>query len=279
MATTYLDWAPALARPLVKAAIAAARADPRIVGLAAAGSAAAGVMDEFSDLDFVVVFRDEYHADLLREAPAFAASLGPLLSSFTGEHVREPRLLLCLYGPPLLHVDLNFIADRYLDHRVEDGRILWQRDGALDTAYRRNPSAWPSVDPQWMEDRFWTWIHAGATKLGRGELFHCLEVLAFLRRTVFGPLIAQRRGERANGVRRIEQIAPDLVPAMAATIGEHTAGSCLNALHAAVDLYQQLRGESPTIVRRTGAESAVLTYLAEIEARLVSGGRLERHTS
>jgi hypothetical protein len=275
--TTHLDWAPVPVRPLVAAAIAAAQADLRVVGLAVGGSAAAGAMDEFSDLDFVVVCRDDQHPDLLRDAPAFAAGLGPLLAAFTGEHVREPRLLLCLYGPPPLRVDLLFVADRDLDRRVEDGMILWQRDGALDAALRRAPAVWPTTAPQWMEDRFWTWIQNGATKVGRGELFACLEELAFLRRAVFAPLIAQRRGHRTNGVRRIEQIAPDLVPALEATIGDHTASGCVRALRAAAALYQRLRDEHPDLVQHTGAESATLAYLAEIEARLARDGLVERH--
>ena len=86
-----------------------------------------------------------------------------------------------------------------------------------------------------------------------------------------GPLIARSRRERPNGVRRIEQIAPDLVPALAMTIGDHTALGCVNALRAAVDLYQQLRDTSPDLVRRTGADAAALAYLAEIEDRLRGG--------
>jgi predicted nucleotidyltransferase len=214
MKSTHLDWAPVPVRPLVEAAIAIAQADPRVVGLIVGGSAAVGGMDEFSDLDFVVVCRDDDHLSLLRDAPMFAAGIGPLLSSFTGEHVREPRLLLCLYGPPVLRVDLKFVADMDLDHRIEDGRILWQRDGALDAALGRAPAVWPSASPQWMEDRFWTWLDNGATKAGRGELFACLDEIAFLRRTILGPLIARNRGHGANGVRRIELIAPDLVPAI-----------------------------------------------------------------
>jgi len=126
-----------------------------------------------------------------------------------------------------------------------------------------------------MEDRFWTWIHSGAAKVGRGELFHCLEELAFLRRTVIGPLIARSCGQRSKGVRRIEQIAPDLVLAIA-TIGDHTALRCINALRPAVDLYQRLRGASPDLVRRTGAETAALAFLAEIEGRLVRDELVER---
>jgi hypothetical protein len=269
-----LDWVPLPMRPFVEAAIAAARADPRVVGLTAVGSAATGVMDEFSDLDLVVVCRDEDHPGLLGDAPAFAAGLGPLLSAFTGEHVREPRLLLCLYGPPPLRVDLKFVAGSDLDQR-EQGRVLWQRDGALDAAPRRGPAVWANASPQWMEDRFWTWVFNGTTKVGRGEYLACLEEIAFLRRTVFGPLIAQRRGYLPNGVRRLEQIAPDLVPALAATIGDHSATGCLRALRAAVDLYQQLRGEPPEVVRRTAAEAATLAYLSEIEARLAGDGLTE----
>jgi hypothetical protein len=266
-------WAPPAARPMVEAAIAAARADPRIVGLMVGGSAATGTMDEFSDLDFVVVCGDEHQPELLREAPAFAARLGPLLACFTGEHVGEPRLLIALYGPPPLHVDLKFVADRDLDDRAEDGLVLWQRDGALEAALHRAEAVWPRPDPQWLEDRFWVWVHYGVAKVGRGELFECLDVLAALRAMVFGPLIAQGRGQRAAGVRRLERLAPDLVPALAATVGDHRAPGCLAALRAAVDLYRRLRGDAAGLVRRASAEAASLDYLAEIEARVAARDR------
>jgi hypothetical protein len=261
------DWAPPHARPVAAAVIAATQADPRIIGLIVAGSAATRTMDEFSDLDFVVVCRDEHQPELLRDAPRFAAGLGPLLACFTGEHVGEPRLLITLYGPPPVHVDLKFVAGRDLDQRVEDGLILWQRDGALDAALRRAAAAWPQPDPQWIEDRFWVWIHYGTAKLGRGELFECLDMLAAMRAMVFGPLIAQARGHRAAGVRRLEQMAPDLVPALEATVGDHTPHGCATALRATVGLYLRLRGEGPALVQRTSAEEASLDYLAEIEAR------------
>jgi len=80
----------------------------RIVGVTIGGSAVIGAMDEFSDLDFVVVCRDDAQSDVVSEAHDFARRLGPLLAAFAGEHVGEPRLLIALYGPPLLHVDLKF---------------------------------------------------------------------------------------------------------------------------------------------------------------------------
>ena len=118
---TAADWAPPHVRPYVEAVIAAIKDDPRVVGLTAGGSAVTGTMDEFSDLDLVVICCDEHQPELLAGAPAFAAGLGPLLACFTGEHVGEPRLLVALYGPPPVHVDLKFVADSQLDQRVENG--------------------------------------------------------------------------------------------------------------------------------------------------------------
>jgi hypothetical protein len=101
-------------------------------------------------------------------------------------------------------------------------------------------------------------------------LFECIDMLAALRAMVFGPLIAQSRGRRAAGVRRMEQMAPDLVPALAGTVGDHTPQGCAAALRASVGLYGQLRGDAPGLVRRTRVETAVLDYLAQIEAHLPS---------
>ena len=143
----------------------------------------------------------------------------------------------------------------------------------MEAAWRRAAPAWPHPDRQWIEDRFWVWVHYGAAKLGRGELFECIDMLAAVRAMVFGPLIAQSRGRRAAGVRRIEQMAPDLVPALAGTVGDHTPQGCAAALRASVGLYRQLRADAPGLVRRTHAETAVMDYLAQIEARLPSSSR------
>src|SRR4051794_5519980 len=83
--------------------------DPRIAGVAAGGSWLTA-MDEHSDLDLVVAVFREHEASVTAERMALAERCGPLLAAFTGEHVGEPRLLICLYGPPLLHVDLKFVA-------------------------------------------------------------------------------------------------------------------------------------------------------------------------
>jgi hypothetical protein len=256
-----------LAGPLTDRLLGLAKADERLLGVTLGGSAAHGTTDRYSDLDFVIACRDEDHAALLAELPRVAARLGPLLVAFTGEHVGEPRLLIALYGPPLLHVDLKLVAGRDLTQRIEDGVVLWERDGAVTDALAQGPAIWPAPDRQWIEDRFWVWIHYAAAKIGRGELFECLDLLAMLRSSVFGPLIALRAGVRAQGVRRLEQLDPPMVTALTATIGNHSEAGCLAALRAATRLYRQLRDEGDgRVVPREAAEREALAYLERVAA-------------
>lgn len=81
--------------------------DNRLTGLLAGGSMIHGAMDEYSDLDLVIVYDNAYRNEIMEQRIQLAEELGQLLSAFTGEHVGEPRLVICLYGPPLLHVDLK----------------------------------------------------------------------------------------------------------------------------------------------------------------------------
>jgi hypothetical protein len=93
-------------------------------------------------------------------------------------------------------------------------------------------------------------------------------MLAFVRANVLGPLIAVARGHRAAGVRRLERIAPDLLPDLEATLGDHTPHGCLAALRATVALYHRLRDDGPPVERRGEAERHAVAYLADLEARL-----------
>ncbi len=124
-------------------------------------------------------------------------------------------------------------------------------------------AVWPSPDGQWIEDRFWVWVHYGATKIGRGELFECLELLTLLRSAALGPLIARDHAQRPQGVRRLERYAPELVDPLAATVGDHSRPGCTAALRAAVDLDRALRASTGAhgLEARAQAEREALAYL------------------
>ena len=199
-------------REIADAVVAAAAGDSRMSAVIAGGSIATGTSDEYSDLDLVLVCAPDKQQECLAEARVFAGGLGPLLASFTGEHVGEPRLLIALFGPPLVHVDLKFVTPDDLRDRVEDGVVLWQRDDSVDRAYSTSQPSWPQVDPQWIEDRFWVWVHYTAVKIARGELFEAVEALAAIRSAAIAPLATLGRTSKPTRVRRLETLAPELVP-------------------------------------------------------------------
>lgn len=236
--------------------------DARVVGVLAGGSYVTNTMDPYSDLDLIVVVEGRAYAAVTSEREALAASLGRLLASFTGEHVGEPRLLICLYEEPLLHVDLKFVTLADLGERVEEPSVLWQRDQRVEQALAPGTAEYPAPDAGWLERRFWVWVHYTATKIGRGELFEALHLLDYLRSTVLGPLGLQKAGARPSGVRRVETAAPELARRLEATVSSYEAADCLRALQACVDVYRWLCAETATAA--SAVELAVLAYLREV---------------
>jgi hypothetical protein len=254
-------------RAFLERSMTTLRADARIVGVAAGGSYVGGSMDEFSDLDLVLGVEPEAYASVLADREHIAASLGDLVQAFPGEHVGEPRLLICLYDQPLLHVDLKFVDLDAVSVRVEDPVVLWERNGRLTAALAQGHAAYPQPNPAWIEARFWVWIHYAATKIGRGELFEALDGLGFLRGQVLGPLALRRAGGRPTGVRKIEQVDPDFADALRGTVAQHDAADCIRALRACATLYRTLCPQDTTAVDGGRAEQVAMGYLTEIEQR------------
>src|SRR5262249_60521776 len=100
---------------------------------------------------------------------------------------------------------------------------------------------YPAPDWQWIEDRFWIWVHYGAAKIGRGELFEALDMIASLRSRVLGPLALAEAKSQPNGVRKIERRARERSVGMRETVTRYEAGDIARALRAAADLYRDLR--------------------------------------
>lgn len=265
MLEQYPTSLPALHKAWIDHAMVRLSADERVVGVAAAGSYVDDALDAFSDLDLVVAIEPSAQREVLEQRPGIAARLGPLLACFTGEHVGEPRLLICLYGPPLLHVDLKFVALDDAAARVDEPVVLWERSGRLTAALAKNASHYPMHSSQWIEDRFWIWVHYAATKIGRGELFEALDFLSFLRGTVLGPLGLRELGLRPTGVRKLEMQAPALAQELKSTVAQHEPASLVRAVYASVAIYWRLRGaQGGDTAWCSRAEAAAMNYLGEI---------------
>lgn len=152
--------------------------DENVIGLAVAGSWLTNEMDEFSDLDLILVTQERISSDKNRMLD-YANRLGQLLSGFTGEHVGEPRVLICLYDNPLLHVDIKFVTLQEFHTRIETPTLLLDKDGQLQHALNNSTPKFPYPDFQWIEDRFWTWVHYTLLKIGRGEYLEAYDFLVF----------------------------------------------------------------------------------------------------
>ncbi len=245
------------------------KSDPTIVGLAIGGSWIDNQIDEFSDLDFILI-TDQLVSDDFNKMYNYAKQFGSLLNAFTGEHIGEKRLLICMYDNPLIHVDIKFILIEDLKHRVEDPIILWDRDGSVKRIIETTTSEWPAVNFQWIENRFWTWIHYTASKLGRGEYFEALDCLSFLRMNVLSPLLQIKNRQKPRGLRKIERTCrkEDLLK-LQETVSTYSAESIALSLEKAIKLYRELRKElfKDNIILRKDTEKICIDYFDKIKKR------------
>lgn len=240
--------------------------DPSILGLAVAGSWLTQELDEFSDLDLVLITTEKVGGDK-EKMMGYANKFGNLLNAFTGEHVGEPRLLICLYDAPLLHVDIKFITPDELKTRVENPVLLFDRDGSLQQIIDSTHYHFPHPDHQWIEDRFWTWVHYALLKIGRGEYMEAHDFLAFLRMVVFGPLLHIKNNNSPRGVRKVETtIAEEDFQHLQQTLATNNKASLMAALEQSVQLYRSLRNELFTAdtVLQQQTEEAVMKYFEEM---------------
>lgn len=243
--------------------------DDNVIGLAVAGSWLTNELDEFSDLDLILVTRQKISGDknLMLE---YAKRLGNFLSGFTGEHVGEPRVLICLYDNPLLHVDIKFITLDEFHFRIETPTLLLDKNGQLEKAINNSQAKFPYPDYQWIEDRFWTWTHYALLKIGRGEYFEAFDFLGFLRMVVFGPLLHIKNDNLPRGVRKVEkELSSDDLAKLKLTIPTYNRQSLLNSLRNSVLLYRQLRTElyNSNVQLQNDTDQKVMNYFDEIENR------------
>ncbi|HAS42681.1 MAG TPA: hypothetical protein DCS93_19530 [Microscillaceae bacterium] len=240
--------------------------DPSVIGLAVGGSWLSNEIDEYSDLDLILVTKQKVSSSP-QEMIAYAQRLGNFLNGFTGEHVGEPRVLICLYDDPLLHVDIKFLTLDEFHQRVENPHLLLDREGQLQQILDSTQAHFPLPDYQWIEDRFWTWVHYALLKIGRGEYTEAFDFFGYLRMVVFGPLLHLKNKLLPRGVRKVETLlAPQDFQQIKSTIPTYARTSLLESLQNGVELYRDLRKALyPTdIVVRTNTETQVMKYFEKI---------------
>ncbi|WP_299083705.1 nucleotidyltransferase domain-containing protein [uncultured Paraglaciecola sp.] len=238
--------------------------DHRILGIGASGSYASDTMDKFSDLDLVIAIDPIFFAEVMRERFQLIDKVDGKIAAFTGEHVGEPRLVIALYEPDLVHVDFKFVSLPDTTTRVDDTKVLWERDGQLSTIYNNSNYQYPQPDIQWIENRFWIWIHYGATKIARGEYFEAIEFLSFLRTTALSPLALKQQGLTPSGVRTIEKRLPAFTSRLKETVATPDREALIPAFQMCISLYIELRDKEQVTVNAQAQKLALEYFNQEI---------------
>lgn len=254
-------------KQFVEKAIEVVKNDENVWGLAVAGSWIAAEIDEYSDVD-LILFTKEKLSDSKDKMMAYANRFGKLIAGFTGEHVGEPRVLICLYDDPLLHVDIKFLTLEEYTSRIEDPVIVFERKGSISNLHKASEAVWPYPNYQWIEDRFWTWVHYAALKLGRGEDFEALDFLSYIRMMVLAPLLQIKNRNLPRGLRKVEtKLSKDDFEALKSTIASYNKASIFTALDNSIALYRSLRKElfEDDVQLQTIAEEKVAEYLTQIK--------------
>jgi hypothetical protein len=214
---------------------------PEILGMAIAGSFAAGGSDGYSDVDLRVVVEDHALETVFRHRTEMAQACGAVVAGFTGEHVGDPHLFIVLYDD-LVHVDFDFtrMSDLTADNKGLPCLLLWERTDHLSG--RLADSYHPDVRAElaWIESRFWTWLWYLQAKILRGELYEALDGLQYLRSRVLFPLLAISKGLPPAGSRRAEALVGDLGPAFSDTVAGLDRPSLMQALTRTAELYRNL---------------------------------------
>ena len=249
--------------------VEAIKEDETVIGLAVAGSWLTNEIDEFSDLDLILVTKEKVSPDKSKMLD-YARRFGSFLSGFTGEHVGEPRVLICLYDNPLLHVDIKFVTLEEFRQQIETPILLLDKKGQLKTILEQIAPAFPYPDYQWIEDRFWIWVHYALLKIGRGEYVETFDFFGFLRMVVLGPLLHIKNKNLPRGVRKVEtQLAPDDFEQLQKTLPVYSRSALLDSLLHAVTLYRHLRQElfSTKVTLHLETEEKVMVYFQQIQQR------------
>jgi hypothetical protein len=243
--------------------------DGNIVGLAIGGSWITNEMDEFSDIDLVLVSKKIIAPELIK-MKRYAEQFGNLLNAFTGEHVGEKRLLICLYDNPLLHVDIKFIIPDEFQERVENPIVVWEKENILSKIINNSEPKFPYPNYQWIEDRFWIWVHYVCTKIGRGEYFETLDSLNYLRTNVISQLLQIKNKQLPKGLRKAEKkFLEDELKRLKNTVAEYDRDSLIKSFEEIISFYKDLRKEIflNDINFQTRTEKKSLQYLSAIKKR------------
>ena len=230
---------------MLQSAVELFRDVPGVSGMAASGSVARGVADEFSDLDLGVFFADEAARDAAWER-RWEWAIGPCFHRFDADHVR-PHFVIYLFEPGVkTDLPLHLVTDP----PAPDGapfEVLWDATGevarwveASNAGMRERPPDWSEAAHE--EERLWAWAYYCVRHLQRGEVYDVAADFPVLR-AIVEAWHARLGGRAFFDVRRVHEREPETVEAFADLFPRPEPASLRCALLSLPDLHERQRAE------------------------------------
>lgn len=161
------------------------------------GSTAAGQMDEFSDLDFGFLIKDQATREQLWSS-RWDWNIAPWIHRFDADHIK-PYFVIYFYEPSI-HVDLNFYIQKDLPPVVgAPYKVAFDRTNKVHEWAKKQNCALTALKPSWddaihEDEQFWAWVHYACSHALRGEYYDVAYFIKDIRR------IVERWEARRNGL-------------------------------------------------------------------------------
>jgi hypothetical protein len=224
--------------------------------MSVSGSLARGAVDEFSDLDVAVFFRDEASRD-----EAWAArwewDLGSWFHRFDADHVR-PHFVIYLFEPGIkTDIPLNLVTDPPTPAGAPY-EVLWDETGDVTRWVEAANAGKVDLPPDWSEaahedERIWAWIYYCILHIRRGEYYDVASDFHMLR-AVVEAWHARLAGAGYFDVRRVHEREPETVAAFADLFPRPEREALKRGLLTLIDLHERQRGQIDWVEWRTSPE-------------------------
>ncbi|MBJ2114431.1 aminoglycoside 6-adenylyltransferase [Serratia ureilytica] len=204
-----------------------------------AGSFQKGNCDSYSDIDLVFCIDEDNYNDYFSQSRCLLSRFGELYFCFPGDHVQEERLIICLYGKELLHVDIKFVTLTQRNISLTELDVLWARDYTKINEFLSNrKSVCTDKSIEWFNERVWVWLHNCICKYHRGELFEAINILNMIRVNILGPMVSLLNGGVQRGVRYIDFLHSTEKGLLSKTVASYSKVSIFLAIRATLNLYE-----------------------------------------
>ncbi|MGL4589174.1 MAG: hypothetical protein ACRCUP_02960 [Mycoplasmatales bacterium] len=204
--------------------------------LAITGSGYELKFDQFADLDLVIGYENTINKQEV------LALMGDLIGCFTGYHVGEPRLEICLFkvSGDLLQVDAKFVELTDFKNQRDKIKLLFDKTKQVDQKIiNQKTCEVQTIDWNFVNQKFYKWIHFGIVKLARGEIHEAISCLNMIWSEIIANYYYIERGILPRGMRRIEQIQPELAVKLSEIMPSYELEAVYDSYLKTLELYEE----------------------------------------